>query len=249
MSTDTAIAWTDHTFNPWWGCTKVSAGCDNCYAEAFARRTGHDVWGAGAAHRFFGDNHWKDPFRWKDGRVFCGSMCDVFEPGTDLDEQRARLWSVIEMTPHLTWQLLTKRPERILSAIPTDWVVGGLPANVWVGTTVETQTMANLRIPRLLKVPARVRFLSCEPLLEPVELLRWLGYQEGQPATFYYRGIDWVIAGGESGPRRRLWRDSWGYALRDQCAATGVPFFFKQVGALRPGLPGPDDLMVREFPS
>ena len=120
MSERTAIGWCDHTFNPWWGCQRVSDGCARCYAEAMAKRTGNPVWGPGA-RRFFGEKHWQEPVRWNAAaerlsvrrRVFCGSMCDVFEDRPDLVEPRGRLWRLIRATPHLDWLLLTKRPENI----------------------------------------------------------------------------------------------------------------------------------------
>ncbi|XXX79249.1 DUF5131 family protein [Sorangium sp. So ce134] len=180
MGSDSKIQWTHHTYNPWWGCEKVSPACKHCYAEAFAKRTGHAVWGGDASpRRFFGDKHWEEPIKWnraaeKAGerhRVFCASMADVFEARDDLDPHRARLWELIETTPALDWLLLTKRPEEIMRRIPERWR-DGLPVNVWVGTTVENQEMAEQRIPHLLRVPARVRFLSCEPLLEALNLCR-----------------------------------------------------------------------------
>lgn len=221
MGVDTAIAWTDHTYNPWWGCVNVSPGCDHCYAEAFAKRTGHDVWGPNGERRFFGDKHWAQPLKWS-GRVFCASMADVFEMNHDLDGERSRLWDLIDATPNLTWQLLTKRPENVARMAPERWLADW-PAHVWLGTTVEDQTRANLRVPRLLAVPGvKVRFLSCEPLLGLVLLVPWIDR------------IDWLICGGESGPRHRP-MDPWdARSLRDQCADAGVPFFFKQVGGRTP---------------
>jgi protein gp37 len=179
MGESTAISWTDHTFNPWWGCTRVSPGCQHCYAEAFAKRTGHDVWGQGGARRFFGDKHWAEPLRWDrqaeaDGRphlVFCASMADVFEDRPELVAPRADLYDVIRATPHLIWQLLTKRPENVMGMVPDAWEYAReWPSNVWIGTTVEDQQRADERIPELLAIPAPVRFLSCEPLLGPVDL-------------------------------------------------------------------------------
>jgi protein gp37 len=235
MSEDSKIEWTDHTFNPWWGCENVSPGCDHCYAETFAKRTGHDVWGHKAPHRFFGEKHWNEPLKWDraaagagvNAKVFCASMADVFQPGEDLTTEREKLWGLIEATPHLTWQLLTKRPERVTACIPVRWARSGWPTNVWLGTTVEDQQRADLRVPRLLAItgPA-VRFLSCEPLLGPVELTLACPsdtdgdgdcprHPEGCPL------IDWVIAGGESGPGARPMHPDWARSLRDQCAASG----------------------------
>ena len=121
MAENSKIEWTEHTFNPWWGCTKVSPACDNCYAEAWAKRTGHSVWGAKADRRLLSDSHWKNPIRWNEisretgirARVFCASMADVFEWKTGLSSLRDRLWSLIEQTPDLDWLLLTKRPHLV----------------------------------------------------------------------------------------------------------------------------------------
>lgn len=239
MGVDTAIAWTDHTFNPWWGCVNVSPGCDHCYAETFAKRTGHDVWGKDSGRRFFGDKHWTEPLKWT-GRVFCASMADVFEMNHVLDAERVRLWELIDETPHLTWQLLTKRPENVPRLVPWHWMDGGWPDNVWLGTTVEDQTRANLRVPRLLNIPAPVRFLSCEPLIGPVRLgdALWTG------------DLHWVIAGGESGPKHRPMDMNWPRNLRDECYQAAVPFFFKQVGGRTPKAGGNelDGRTYQEFP-
>ncbi|HEY2512934.1 MAG TPA: DUF5131 family protein, partial [Polyangiaceae bacterium] len=118
MVANSKIQWTDHTFNPWWGCQRVSPGCEHCYAEAFAKRTGHGVWGPTAQRRFFGEAHWKEPLKWNEAakrsgqraRVFCASMADVFEDRWELEPHRARLAGLIRVTPHLDWLLLTKRP-------------------------------------------------------------------------------------------------------------------------------------------
>src|SRR5262249_16578930 len=161
------------TFNPWWGCIKVSAACDNCYAELWAKRMGHQLWGRDSSRRFFGETHWREPLVWNQEaqeagrreRVFCASMADVFERRGELNNERLKLWTLIENTPNLDWLLLTKRPQNIHKIVPwgRDW-----PANVWVGTTVENQAEAEKRLPALLKTPAAVRFLSCEPLLGPL---------------------------------------------------------------------------------
>ncbi|MGD9798878.1 MAG: DUF5131 family protein [Acidimicrobiia bacterium] len=251
MGATTAIAWTDHTFNPWWGCTNVSPGCDHCYAETFAKRTGHDVWGKDGERRFFGDKHWAEPLRWDRQAaeagvrrlVFCASMADVFEPRSDLDEERWRLWRLIVATPHLTWQLLTKRPEQVMRFVPIDWQ-GSWPAHVWIGTTVEDQERADLRIPRLLAIPAPVRFLSCEPLLGPVSLAA------ATPAAVV-DGIGWVIAGGESGPGHRPLDVDHARWLRDQCKSEGIPFFFKQHGGRTPSAGGDllDGMQYKDLPA
>lgn len=235
MGDTTAISWTDATFNTHWGCLKVSPGCDNCYAEAFAKRTGHDVW-EGRGRRFFSDKHWAQPLKWSPRRIFCASMGDIFENARDLDGVRHRLWDLIEATPQHTWQLLTKRPEQVVRLMPGSWLVHW-PEHVWLGTTVEDQIRADLRIPRLERVPGHpLLFLSVEPLLGPVDL---------RP---YLPTVDWVICGGESGPRRRPMDLDWAREIHWECVDNGVPFFFKQSSALRPGQPGPADLHVKELP-
>lgn len=229
MAKDSAIGWTHHTFNPWWGCVKLSPACAHCYAETWARRVGMDLWGGDAARRFFGDSHWREPLRWNAHaargrtrqRVFCASMADVFEPRKDLDPWREKLWDLIKAMPHLDWLLLTKRRGHIKNVYP--WVLEQRE-NVWLGTTVENQRWANRRIERLASVQARVRFLSCEPFLSTIDLTPWLG--EGL--------VNWVIAGGESGGAARPTHPNWIRSLRDQCEAYGVPFHFKQWGHWSP---------------
>ena len=228
MAKDSKIEWTHHTFNPWWGCAKVSPACKHCYAEAWAKRVGSAVWGKDASRRFFGDAHWKEPLRWNreaeaDGsrkRVFCASMADVFERRADLRVWRAKLWSLIEATPALDWLLLTKRPHNVRSMAPwgDDW-----PDNVWLGTTVENQVWADKRLPALLENPARVRFLSCEPLLGPLNLDKFLSSNPAQ-------SVHWVIAGGESGAYSRPMNPEWVRSLRNACQRAGVAFHFKQWG-------------------
>ena len=230
MAKDSSIEWTHHTFNPWWGCTKVSPGCKHCYAETFSHRIGQDIWGPRAERRFFSDAHWRDPLKWNAEaaragvrrRVFCASMADVFENRAELNPHRERLWQLIADTPSLDWLLLTKRPDRILKSVP--W--GSIwPTNVWAGVTAENQLWARRRIPLLLELPAAVRFLSCEPLLGALDLTQWLTGS---------RRVDWVIAGGESGHKARPMNPEWARKLRDQCRASGVAFHFKQWGHWRP---------------
>ncbi len=247
MSTKTAIAWTDSTFNPWWGCVKVSDGCTNCYALDQAKRFGHNIWGPAATtpRRIFGSKHWQTPLRWNseaelDGRrhrVFCASMADVFEQHPMVDAERLKLWSLIALTPALDWQLLTKRPENVLAMVPPSWL-DAWPANVWMGTSVEHQLAADIRIPRLLEIPAPIRWLSCEPLLGPVDLTRWtcdlgedclVAGMDG-PHHCSRNPIRWVITGGESGPNHRPLNLDWVRSIRDQCLLAGIRHFFKQVG-------------------
>lgn len=228
MAKNSRIEWTNHTFNPWWGCVKVSPACKHCYAESWAKRVGSRVWGVGSERRFFGDKHWSEPLRWNDdartsgrrARVFCASMADVFEDRRDLDVWRDRLWTVVEATPWLDWLLLTKRIDRVGELAPwgRDW-----PSNVWLGTTVEDQRRADERLPTLSALPAAVRFVSAEPLLGPLDIGPWA------------KSLDWVITGGESGPHARPSSPSWFVDLLNQCMASDVAFHFKQWGDWAPG--------------
>ena len=223
---NSAIAWTDHTFNPWWSCTKVDACCSHCYAETLAKRWGFS-WGPKAPRRLFGPKHWAEPLAWnakaaksgKTVRVFCGSMCDWAEDRRDLDDERVKLWKLIEATPALTWLLLTKRSQNIRSMLPTIQIGGEeLPRfnNVWVGVTVGIR--ANLsRLDDLRAVPAVVRFVSFEPLLEDLGLID-------------LTGISWGIVGCESGPKARPMREEWVKNIFGAFAAPLRPmaFFYKQ---------------------
>lgn len=230
MGKNSRIEWTNHTFNPWWGCTKVSAACKNCYAEAWSKRVGQNVWGPKAKRRYFGDKHWNEPIKWNSeavakgerARVFCASMADVFEARSELDGWREKLWGLIESTPQLDWLILTKRPELVEEIAP--WQINQWPHNVWLGTTVENQKYAEERLPHLAKLPATVRFISAEPLLGPLAISSWLGST-----------IDWVITGGESGPKARPSSPSWFRGLLLQCMEADVPFHFKQWGDWAPG--------------
>lgn len=252
MAEDSNIEWTNHTFNPWIGCTKVSAACDFCYAEVFDKRfTGGKRWGPHAYRTR--TKTWPTPRKWnreaeKTGvrpRVFCASLADVFDNHRSiLPEWREDLWKLIEETPNLDWLLLTKRPQNIMKMIPERWR-DGLPPNVWIGTTVEDQKSADQRIPALLQVPAAIRFLSCEPLIGPVDLrevsssafeygsidaLMGIHFEtpHGSSPMHATKRIDWVIAGGESGAQYRPADPDWFRQLRDQCAEADVPFLFKQ---------------------
>lgn len=250
---NTRIEWTDKTFNAWWGCIPVSPGCDHCYADTLARRWGHDVFQHRGPRRMLSDDYWRQPLAWnreaqRTGvpiRVFTMSMGDLFEDHPQVTEARERLWPLIDQTPWLRWQLLTKRPRNVTGMVP--WG-NAWPDHVWLGTSAEDQHWANIRIPALLQIPAAVRFLSCEPLLGPIDLKQAvipMGSQRGHGLTASYvhagdcctrrlHGIDWVIAGGESGPNARPMHPRWATGLRDQCRAAGVAFFFKQWGAYAP---------------
>ena len=271
----TPIEWTDVSWNPVTGCTKISQGCKNCYAEKIAERfrgtktfpNGFDV----TLHpeRLEQPLHWRKP-----RRIFVNSMSDLFHEQV-LDLFIRQVWAVMAACPQHTFQILTKRPERmakvlgggVYSIAAVDWFTSqfGLRAqpseawplpNVWVGTSVEDQVSANTRIPWLLKAPAAVRFLSCEPLLGPITLSKltapWYepGYATGRevypllglmaiPDMDWEVGkLDWIIAGFESGPSARPGHPAWVRSIRDQCQVASVPFFFKQWGQYRP-LPEP----------
>lgn len=235
MGANSKIEWTDHTFNPWVGCTKVSPACDNCYAEAWAKRSGRVKWGDNPRAR---TNHinWAKPRLWNKKaeaagtrpKVFCASLADVFDNQVD-PEWVFDLFELIQRTPCLDWLILTKRPQNILKLFPDLFDLGVRP-NVWLGTTVENQAEADRRIPWLLEVPAVKHFLSCEPLLGQLELRPYLAWSGAR--------VDWVICGGESGSGARPMHPGWARSLRDQCEGAGVPFFFKQWGDWRPHVYG-----------
>lgn len=342
MGEITGIQWCHATFNPWIGCTKVSPGCKNCYAETdMDNRRKRVTWGVNGTRSVTSYTYWRDPLRWnrlagesgKRKRVFCASLADVFEdwngqvedskhkplyfpvyetfdeipdmrhythiegkiyasvlslPAHDCentptlnhytkeyldqaydhdygDEElnekyrklketfkpltlntiRAELFLLIERTPNLDWLLLTKRPENILKMVPETWREK-FPDNVWIGTSTEDQDTFRERIIELISIPAKVRFLSVEPMLGPVKLYFYNKLtreaRTGKPGS----AIDWVICGGESGSKRRPFDLEWARALRDECLESGVPFFMKQVDKIRPI---PEDLLIRQFPN
>ena len=270
MGETTNISWTSSSWSPWWGCTRVSPACGQggkggCYAEAFAKRVGHgkrlpQIWGVNEERRFFGDKHWAEPLKWNRAaekervrrRVFCASMADVFERmvghwGDELDNARARLWKLIEATPWLDWQVLTKRPENFASMLPIRWN-GHMPLNLWLGVTVESRAYIT-RVQHLLRTCAAITFLSCEPLLEDVSEALWpyLGarpletvdgeWLDGRDPRVVVRGgtrwpaVDQVIVGGESGPNSRGFDIEWARKLRDLCRERETAYFCKQLGA------------------
>lgn len=223
MAENSGIEWTTHTFNPWIGCTKVSAACDNCYAEAWdARFSGRmKRWGPHATRTR--TKTWGNPVKWNrqaEGaaerpRVFVASLADVFDNHRSIEPAwRRELWALIRQCSNLDFLLLTKRPQNIARFLPDDWG-DGYP-NVWLGCTVENQTEADRRIWHLITVPAKVHFLSMEPLQGPVDL------------SAHIEGLEWVIVGGENGNAYRPVDPDWFRSLRDQCVAAGVPFLFKQ---------------------
>ncbi len=256
MSENTKIEWCDHTFNPWEGCQKVSPGCDNCYAEARNTRFSGGTainWGPGAPRRRTSAANWALPKRWnaqadafmsqhgRRQRVFCASLADVFDNAVD-PQWRADLFELIRATPNLDWLLLTKRIGNVGNMLPVPFDFDRHFPNVWIGATIVNQAEADRDIPKLLQVPARVRFLSMEPLLGPVDLhlqseqpctmcVSWNCELHGMPADPpCLRRVDWVIVGGESCPGARPMHPDWARSLRDQCEAAGVPFLFKQWG-------------------
>jgi protein gp37 len=258
MGQDSAIEWTHHTFNPWIGCTKVSAGCAHCYAEALMdKRWGKVKWGPSGTRVRTSDANWREPYKWdkaaaKAGerhRVFCASLADVFEDRPELVPWRRELLDMICRTPNLDWLLLTKRPENALRMM----VEGGLYAvenpnlpcpqpNLWIGTSVEDQDAADERVLQLMKVPAAIRFLSMEPLLGSVDLTNigpekwdvtrgWKANADNERGWANTSRIDWIIVGGESGQGARPCYTNWIDGIADQCRAAMLPLFVKQLGA------------------
>lgn len=250
MAENSKIEWTDHTFNPWIGCQKVSPGCDHCYAETLSNRYGWTQWGPHGERKRTSTANWKKPLAWAKAaraagvrrKVFCASLADVFDNQAP-NEWRMDLWRLIEATPELDWLLLTKRPENIAKILP--WApIGGTPfPNVWLGTTIEDRARGLRRSYELAQYPATVRFWSVEPLLEDLgDLTRMCLFdtaKDGKPA------VSWVICGGESGPGARMMQPAWAANIMQQCKSARVPFFMKQMTGKKPI---PDDLMVRQFP-
>ena len=282
MAENTKIEWADHTFSPWTGCTKVSPACDHCYAEGWAKRSGHVKWGSGQPRRRTSDANWRMPLKWnreaeRTGvrpRVFCASLADVFDNEVD-PAWRADLFKLIADTQNLNWLLLTKRVGNVMKManevadmprtgshtghlIAHQWRNGSPPKNVWLGATVVNQEEADRDIPKLLDVPARVRFLSMEPLLGPVDLnyvRQRIQAQRSQLARAINgeTWLDWVIVGSESGPGAR--RDpnmvSWVASLRDQCVDAGVAFLWKQdvINGKKIGAPQLEGQSWQQFPA
>lgn len=240
MGENSKIEWTDHTFNPWIGCQKVSPGCDHCYAEAMMdHRYGRVTWGPHGERKRTSAANWRLPMRWakaarRDGarrRVFCASLADVFDNQVP-DGWRSDLFALIEDTPELDWLLLTKRPENIAKMVWAKWDAG-LPFNIWLGTTCEDQKNFDRRWPILMAVPAVVRFISYEPAIGKLSLPMHGPYP------------DWIICGGESGAETRFMEPEWAYDLLADCAFANIAFFMKQ---MTKKAPIPSDLMVRQFP-
>lgn len=242
MAEDTKIKWASSTFNPWMGCVKISEGCRNCYAEKQTTRYGRTgLWGANAKRQVTSIKYWNQPAKWnreaeRDGtspRVFCGSLCDVFEDHPTANAKRPELWELIQSTPRLTWLMLTKRPENICGFLPDDWGEGY--PNVWLGTTVESDAEGH-RSGHLFAQPAAKRFISYEPAIGPLVEM---------PLT----GLDWLIYGGESGPGHRDHDVQWARDIRERCRQNGVAFFYKQSSGHKPGMdPQLDGETIQEFP-
>lgn len=246
MGENSAISWTDHTFNGWMGCTKVADGCANCYAASEVTRYGKAKWGPNGTRVVTSKAYWDKPRIWNTKaeaagvreRVFCASWADIFEdwqgdlldskgdkfgpPGYRMADLRRSLFTqVIDKTTQIDWLLLTKRPENIRWM----WPEGMAPRqNIWLGTSIATQADADRNLPHLVACRdlAPVLFVSAEPLLGPIDLTPWLPQ------------IDWVIAGGESGPHARPMYPRWPERLQEQCSRAGVAFHFKQWGEWLP---------------
>ena len=241
MGANSKIEWCDHTFNAAVGCTKVSAACDHCYAESWAKRAGSPELWAGERRRTSAAN-WKLPLKWnreaaasgRRARVFCCSLSDVFDNQWE-PQWRADLWDIIAQCENLDWLLLTKRPQNIAKMLP----VGGWPwPNVWLGTTAENQEEYERRWRVLQLVPAVVRFISYEPALGPLRVVSGQ-LNDNRPYP------DWIICGGESGSHARMMDPAWARAVRDRCFDLRIKFFMKQ---MTKKAPIPADLLIRQFP-
>lgn len=232
MADKTGIEWTDATWNPVTGCAKVSQGCKHCYAEREWPRMTKLV--PAYAGRDFTDvrchpERLDQPLRWQKPRmIFVNSMSDLFHPDVP-DDFIERVFETMATAHHHTFQVLTKRADRMYEFCRDLPFI--LP-NVWLGVSVEDQAAADERIPHLLRTPAAVRWISAEPLLGPVDLERWINPVSQVFGTLHQAplALSWVVAGGESGPKARPMHPQWARDLRDQCAAAGVPFLFKQWG-------------------
>jgi protein gp37 len=256
---NSAINWTDHTANFWWGCQKVSEGCKHCYAETLSKRFGKQIWGLPqTTDREHKSGIWKDIVKWDadagaEGirrRVFVSSMSDFLEDHPQVAEWRSKAKYIIRNLKNLDVLILTKRPQNAAQFLFDWW--SDFPAHVWMGTTVENQKAVHTRLDYLAAIPSKVHFVSVEPQLEQITLhgekngivYNWL--------SSHPRAIHWVICGGESGPSCRPFSWDWARSLRDQCKESNVAFWMKQGG----GHPNkrekfsdiPEDLRIRELP-
>lgn len=239
MGENTKIEWATHTWNPWIGCQKVSAGCDHCYAESLSKRYGWVEWGPHGQRKRTSAANWKKPLQWAKAsrvsgerpRVFCASLADVFDNQVP-EHWRIDLFDLIGETEELDWLLLTKRPENIAKMLPTNWCDREGWSNVWLGTTCEDQAAYDRRWPILSKVQAAVHFISYEPAIGPLRI-------NGALVP------DWLICGGESGHGARMMNPNWAAAIKSDCARIGTAFFMKQMTGKKPI---PEHLMLREFP-
>lgn len=230
MGKTTGIEWADATWSPWMGCAKVSAGCKNCYMFRDQKRYGHDPNVIRKAKTTV-----LDPVKWKAPRtIFVCSWGDFFHEDVD-SEWRREAWEIMKRCLQHTFLILTKRPENMLGMMPAGWVEGQWKyfRHIWLGVSAENQEMADLRIPKLLEIPAQVHFVSAEPLLGPINFRRWFHVIDIDP-----RGpkslLDWIITGGESDlANPRLMNMEWVINIRNQCRDSGVSFFHKQHGGTR----------------
>lgn len=250
MAETTAISWADATFNPWEGCTRISAACDNCYAAARAERFGNGHLWAGELRRT-STAYWRKPLKWnreaaaerKPRRVFCASLADVFDNQAP-QAWRDDLWALIEATPWLTWMLLTKRPQKIVGMVPPRWLIEP-PRNVWYGATIEHREALRQRLHHLRAVPAALRFISAEPLLESIAGTS-MALALGDLSDGALDLVHLVIAGGESGRKARPSHPDWFRELRDLCAAMGAVFHFKQWGEWAPH-PSGEPVTIQQY--
>lgn len=260
------ISWTDRTWNPIRGCSRVSQGCVNCYAESMAARfsgPGQPYEGLAkmtpSGARWTGkvemvEKHLGDPLKWrKPAKIFVNSMSDLFHESLSNDQIRAVFMIMAKAHWH-TFQVLTKRPERMLQFLEAhktvtwkEGVTGRLPRNIWLGVSIENQATADERIPILLQCPSAIRFVSYEPALGPVVLRpEWMRQQRGCDGKHYGRcgnglhhhhdefcgpRLDWIIVGGESGPGARPFNIRWAMGTKLSCQKAGVAFFMKQIGS------------------
>jgi len=250
MAQNSNIEWTDHTVNLFWGCSKVHTGCKNCYAEKLSHRYGNSIWGENTGRKMI-LSAFKDLDKYQRAahknnelvKIFCGSMMDIFEDTKFLNNKtdefqttgslRNELFKRIDEGKYnnLIFLFLSKRPLNIYNVTPEEWVLDA-PKNVWFGTSVSDQETADKYIPQLQCFGLNNLFLSIEPQIGPID-------------NMYLYGINWVIQGGESGPKKRPFNLDWAVKMRDICKDQNVPYFFKQIDKIQPI---PEHLKIREFP-